>query len=276
MQAKLDTAITLLSSASGTGPADLDLYYGGDATKWLHLAHTIKARYWLHVAEREGQTAYQNALADAQQGLQQGEDFLGIAGDSPTSTNLWYQFTVIQRAGYVFAGAFLVNLLQQRNDPRLEQFFMPNDQGQFVGAEPGDQTAAFSGFTVSENPAFRQPIVTWQENQLIIAEAAFQTGDQGLALSSVNVVRADVGLPALSSVTLNEIMEEKYIVLFQNTEVWNDYKRTCYPPITPAPGSSEVPGRLLYAVGERDANPNIPAPGDQPARNWNDPNACTP
>jgi hypothetical protein len=274
VQATLDEAITKLAGA-GDGPGALDLYYGGDATAWTHLAHTLKARYWLHVAERLGQSAYQNALTEAQQGIQQGEDFLGVAGDSPVSNNLWYQFTVIQRSGYVFAGAFLVNLLQQRNDPRLQQYFLPNGAGNFVGAQPGQPTSStFSGFTVENDPSRRQPIVTWQENQLIIAEAAFQTGDTQTALQAVNTVRADAGLDPLSSVTLDQIMEEKYIVLFQNTEVWNDYKRTCYPPITPAPGSSQVPGRILYAVGERDSNPNVPAPGDQPARNWNDPNGC--
>jgi len=72
-------------------------------------------------------------------------------------------------------------------------------------------------------------------------------------------------------------MTEKYIVLFQNIETWNDYKRTCIPNLTPVNNSQGgvIPGRLLYPLQERQTNPNIPAPSQQPARNWNDPNACT-
>ena len=275
IQAKLDTAIVKLAG-DGPGPGDVDLFYAGDATKWSRLAHTIKARYYLHVAERLGQSAYQNALREALLGLQgSSDDFRAIAAENPQSNNAWYQFTVIQRAGYMFAGQFLVDLLKQRSDPRLQQFFLPNATGQFVGAKPGDQTSSvFSGFMVETEPAFRQPIATWQENQLMIAEAASRSGNASQALTAVNKVRQSVSLAALGSVSLNQVLEELYIVLFQNPEVWNLYKRTCFPALTPAPGSATIPGRLLYAAGERNANPNIPDPGQQPARNWNDAAGC--
>jgi len=71
-------------------------------------------------------------------------------------------------------------------------------------------------------------------------------------------------------------MTEKYIALVQNPEVWNDYKRTCFPPLTPNGAvSNKIPSRFLYPDAERNANTeNIPVPGSQPARNANDPNAC--
>ena len=81
--------------------------------------------------------------------------------------------------------------------------------------------------------------------------------------------------PLAGPVTLAQVAVEKWIADFQNIEVWNDYKRTCLPKLTPVAGKSAIPGRLLYAFSERNANPNIPAPTAQPARNQNDPNACT-
>ena len=42
IQAKLDTAITMLTAGTGAGPGGADLFYGGDATKWLRLAHTLQ------------------------------------------------------------------------------------------------------------------------------------------------------------------------------------------------------------------------------------------
>jgi hypothetical protein len=89
-------------------------------------------------------------------------------------------------------------------------------------------------------------------------------------------------LPALASVTFDDVMIEKYIAMYQNVDVWSDYKRTCLPVLTPFGTATEVPGRLPYSSTERTANPNIPLPSAFPAgttavsqlRNWNDPNAC--
>ena len=70
-------------------------------------------------------------------------------------------------------------------------------------------------------------------------------------------------------------MEEKYVATFRTLESWNDYKRTCYPNITPTAGKPNVLARLPYGSNERSTNPNVPALGAQPARNWNDPVTAT-
>jgi hypothetical protein len=98
----------------------------------------------------------------------------------------------------------------------------------------------------------------------------------------VNAVRQAVGLPALApaQVTLQTIMEEKYIALFQNVEVWSDYRRTCFPVLDPAGSATEIPGRVYYGQAEENANPNTPTVAQQDGanggRNPNDPSACTP
>ena len=38
-------------SGSNIGPGPADLVYGGDPAKWLALAHTLKARFYLNTAE---------------------------------------------------------------------------------------------------------------------------------------------------------------------------------------------------------------------------------
>jgi hypothetical protein len=127
-------------------------------------------------------------------------------------------------------------------------------------------------------PDFRQPLLTFSENQLIRAEAQYRTGAEPAALATLNAYRASVGLAAKSGLSgaarLTAIMEEKYVALFQNTEVWNDYRRTCYPNLTPASGSF-IPARLVYGTDERRANPNIPSPSQQPKRNQDDPPTAT-
>lgn len=281
IQAKLDTAVTMLSAGTGTGPGANDLFYGGSGTKWLRLAHTLKARNYLHVAEVDP-TAYAKALAEAKQGLQKGDDFTSYqSSGNPNEWNLWYQFTVVQRAGYISPDAYFINLLKSRNDPRLTVYFAPATAGGPInGANPGTGGGTPPGVAELNpegpgNPGYRQPIVTWAENQLIIAETAFRAGDLATALAAYNAERAAAGFTTTATtLTLQEIMTEKYIALFQNIEVWNDYKRTCLPPIPSAVPGTPIPERILYPTSELDTNPNIPPATSQKATNANDPNAC--
>ncbi|MDQ3605926.1 MAG: SusD/RagB family nutrient-binding outer membrane lipoprotein [Gemmatimonadota bacterium] len=294
MQTLLDQAIANLQSGAGSNPGSLDLVYGGSAAKWAGAANTLKARYYLHWVEAQaagladanvacGGNCAQKALAAAQKGISTpANDFRTFHTSKAGEDNIWYQF-YRDRDSYTRVGRNFVELLKARNDPRLPQLVAPvpliapaTGMG-FVGAPPA--TPLVTASTPSDirlAQDFRQPLITWGENQLILAEAQFRSGNSGAALTNVNNVRTGAGLAALGSFgasPLADIIAEKYIVLFQNMEVWNDYKRTCLPRITPF-GGRVIPGRLLYGEAERNVNPNIPPPSQQPARNANDPNAC--
>ncbi|HEX8320939.1 SusD/RagB family nutrient-binding outer membrane lipoprotein [Longimicrobium sp.] len=300
IQALLSEAITLLGG-TGPGPAANDLVFGGNTARWIRVAYTLKARYHMHTAERLGTPAYQAALAAAQNGINEeyprnpatgmatpdgvalatNQQALGnlrtFHGTTEQEGNLWGQFIVARSD--LAAGQALATLLNRRTgDPRKAGYFTLIADS-IIGANRfGAASTTPSIVAPARRPYnFRQPIVTWEENQLILAEAKLALGDP-TAITHVNAVRTSVGLPALAGpATLPMIMEEKYIALFQNIEVWNDYKRTCYPAILPAgaPVAKEVPGRLPYGQSERQSNPNIPLPNLQPLRNWNDPNPCT-
>jgi hypothetical protein len=72
-------------------------------------------------------------------------------------------------------------------------------------------------------------------------------------------------------------MEEKYISLYQNIEVWSDWRRTCLPQLRPARSRAAIPGRLYYGETETQTNPNTPPTSEQnleTVRNPNDPNGC--
>jgi hypothetical protein len=281
LQATLDAAIASMNASNiGGGPPGVeDLVYEGDLAKWTALAYTLKARYHLHTAERLGATAYAAALAAASNGIADPSgDYLTYHSSASTEGNLYFQFTN-QWQDYLSAGKALLDLLQSTDDPRLSEYFGPNADGDFVGAEPGqDIGVAPSPLSASRlDPSFRQPLATWAENQLIIAEAANQTGADPVARASLNAVRLDAGLAPVGSgvsgpALLQAIMTEKYIRLFQSPESWSDYRRTCLPALVPAPGSAFIPGRFVYPLSERNANTSIPDGG--PLQNWNDPNPC--
>lgn len=288
LQTLLASAIADLQAGVGAGPGAADLVFGGSTARWLAVAHTLRARFYMHTAE-VNPGAYALANAEAKQGIASSAgDFLTFHSEVPTEWNLWSQFGYVVRDTYMRSGKALVDTLKNRADARLLEG-CPSESNWCAayfdgttGSAPGQNlsTAAnLSGirlFGPTESFDFRQPIVTWAETQLIIAETAFRAGNNTEALDAVNAVRTAAGNASLGApVTLAQIAVEKWIADFQNIEVWNDYKRTCLPKLTPVAGKSAIPGRLLYAFSERNANPNIPAPTAQPARNQNDPNACT-
>jgi hypothetical protein len=252
------------------------------------VAHTLKARFYLHTAEVRGTPSYQSALAEAQQGISSPDNnFTAFHSMTQGEQNGWWQFYNLSGFGTdLVAGQFLAELMLARNDPRLPEYFAPSDPGPYGGMAP-DGSESPTGVSQLQGtratPDFRQPYVTWEENQMILAEASFALSGAGAAQPFVDALRASVGLPSIPVSSLNTIMEEKYIALFQNIEVFNDYKRTCYPPITPVANPSFnglVPGRLFYAQGETNVNPNAPNVAQQLGtngfRNDNDPAPCTP
>ena len=281
LQTTLDEAIASINASNpgSATPGEEDLVYGGDVAKWTALANTLKARYYLHTAEQVGAPAYAAALAAATNGIADASgDYLTYHGTAATETNLYFQFTT-QWSDYLSAGKALLDLLQSTGDARLSEYFDPNADGNFVGADPGEEVEVSPSPLSSTrlDPSFRQPLATWAENALIIAEAANNAGDDLTARANLDAVRADAGLgpvgggvsgPAL----LQAIMTEKYIRLFQNPEAWSDYRRTCIPALVPDAGSSFIPARLTYPLSETNANPSIPDGG--PLQNWNDPNLC--
>ncbi|PYO73273.1 MAG: hypothetical protein DMD64_07915 [Gemmatimonadetes bacterium] len=321
VQTRLDEGIaaltTVLASATGNcSTLEGDVIYcsaaGSRATelqRWIRAAHTLKARFHLHLAERNGVTEYNAALAEALLGInevptsqtnaihgQGAGDFRTFHGSvQDLDANIWAEFLSSRQD--IVAGNTLVSILKARNDTvRLRNYFDLNSQGQYVGADQNNVTVRPAGCPappaacapsvvntlVRRQFTFRQPLVTWAENQLILAEARFMTGDSAGGAANVNAVRTAVGLPTLAAPTFTDVMTEKYIAQYQNIDVWSDYKRTCIPTLTPNGTNPEVIGRLPYGSAERTANANVPLPsayptgttGSSPVRNWDDPNAC--
>jgi hypothetical protein len=289
MLAQLDSAVLFLAATPAPPnvgpPADnAELVYldrGGNtaalAQVYTQVAHSLKARYYLHLAE-VNPANYALALAEVPLGISTpANDMLWYHDGTPTGNNVWWQF--MSARGDIGPGAALIEILKRRiaagveDAARLNFYFTSADPGgtpvEFFGFRPGGslnmQTAPgiyngngsplgnYSGFTFinfNVDPGdMRMPVITYAETQLIGAEAAFQTGGQGAAQPFLDAARANRSYGArgttpntfapLASVpaTLENIMEEKYVTLFLSIEAWNDYKRTCLPALAPAPAS---------------------------------------
>lgn len=287
LQTLLNDAISNIGGA-GNGPGAVDLFYGTSPlatqkTQWIQAANTLKARYHLHTAERLGTAAYTAARTAAQAGISTPDNDLRTTHTSATSErNVWVQFQNTSGFGQdLVAGKRLVDLMLADSDPRLADYFGLNSQGGYGGFDVTTGTtdaAVVSPLAGSRRHRddFRQPVATWEENQLILAETNLQLSGPAAAQPFLDAVRARHGKPSKPA-TLQAIMEEKYISLFQNIEVWSDWRRTCFPTLRPARGRSAVPGRLYYGETEEQTNPNTPPSSEQnleTVRNPNDPNGC--
>jgi starch-binding outer membrane protein, SusD/RagB family len=129
-------------------------------------------------------------------------------------------------------------------------------------------------FLPAKYSAFESPIrmASWQEAQLILAEAAVAGGDVDGAVSIINTLHTDAGLPPYAGGTadevMNQVVEERRRELFLEGQRLGDIIRYGLP-LSPAPGTPFSTGAgfsgtygtqvcfPLPAV-ERNNNPNIP------------------
>lgn len=285
--AVLDSAITELGSAGGPNPAD-DLLYGGLDTQaeekqaWIEAAHTLKARIHLHQVEKLGNAEYTAARTEALLGIASpAHDMDAHHGTATSERNMWFQFQLSSFGNDLVAGSKLVDIMKADGDPRLSDYFGKDPNGGYGGWDIANQNTAQGDISPLysagrfTDPTFPQPLITWDENQLILAEANFVLTGAAAAQPYLDAVRAKYGKASVPA-TLASIMQEKYITLYQNVEAWNDHKRTCLPALTPAKNKTVIPGRLLYGQTEVQTNSaNVPAEQALAVgRNWNDPAAC--
>jgi len=288
VQAVLDSAITDLAGA-GNG-AGVDFYFGGDLSKWTAVAHTMKARFYMHTAENSD-LSYDNTIL--QKVLT--ETGLGIADPSGSLStqhttnnleqNLFYQFLVGSRKGDVEPAALHINLAKQFNDQvLLAQLYAKNSSGDYVGSPPGSSVgSSVSNFAIA--PDYSMGLVTYSENILLDAEARYRLGDTGsggVAAQDLNAERLAYGetgsavIPSGTNGLLVGILEEKYLRNFLNPEVYFDYLRTCVPNLPLPSGHTAafnyIPSRFNYGYTETTTNPNVPA---DPVANGNWPKHAT-
>ncbi len=260
----LESVQTLLDNAIvNVGDADVSAFglpvFEDNGVKWGKVAHTLKARYYLIMKN------YPIALSESLLGLSSpSENLLANHSDVQGAKNLFFQFEVEQRSGYLTV-----------DESHLRKLLDKEGVSRILGT-PGDsnrRTVYFSGTNINTSPtgyfgaAASFPIVSYYENKLIQAEAAQRTG--GDALGPFNDVRLALSLefggqfPSTTSTgetLLKEILEEKYITLIGSLQVFSDVRRTNNLIGVPIKGTGNpsIPQRLLYPQAEINSNANFP------------------
>jgi len=239
-------AIPLGSSAN-------DLIYNGNVAKWIAAAHSLRARYAIHLTNK-GSVDYNAILADCAAGITgNANDFQMPFGTTEANANPLYQFDV-QRTDVAPSASFATFAA---GDPRLAVF--------------AGSSKNFGSFYGSINSPV--PFISYVETKFIEAEAQFRNSNQALAnaaydaavtasLAKFSVTNAAWLTSHTSGVlgnrNLQNIIEAKYVALFMQTEGFTDFRRTGFPVLNPTAGSA-VPVRFPYCTSERLYNTeNVP------------------
>lgn len=270
----LDGAVVNLAAAENVLPVEGDVIYGGDLSKWTKAAHSIKARQYLQLSNVLGDEAYTQALAAVENGFASNDDNYFVPFED-ANRNPIFQF--MEQRGDIRMGATFVNLLSATNDPRLPFYVAENADGEFVGSVAGSENASASEpGAYAADPASPVYLMTYAELKFIEAEAQLGLGSPALATvafeeavaASVLMVTGEANTAWLEAniiggtVTLEEIITQKYINGFATNQPYNDFRRTGFPNLPLAEGAvlSQIPVRFPYPQSELDYNTdNVPA-----------------
>lgn len=276
----LDDAIVDLDPAT-TNEIALkgDMIYGNSRAKWLKAAYSLHARRALHLSLVNGYADVLTALQAAQtNGFSSSADDLEFKfGTTALTSNPIFQF--IEQRDDQRVSAYIVDALQATNDPRLPVYIAEDGNGNYTGSGPGEglSTASEIGayFSSRNSPVC---FMSFVELGFIAAEALFQTGNAaGAALAYNGAVSASLAkygvsdatweaanaAETASSITLQKILEAKFIALWLQFETWNDFRRHNNPyGLSPSDNNvtnGVIPTRYPYAKSERDYNKaNVP------------------
>jgi hypothetical protein len=279
----LDGAISDLNTAVTANrfiPSTDDMIYQGDVAKWLKAAYTLKARYALHLSELNGISAYNSAwdaLKDGKGFSSNSDDLEFMFGANYNEENPLSQF-LTQRPGDMGMGKYFVDYLKSTNDPRLS-LFVDISAGDTIGSAPGQgDNAACNPGPYYGSPNSTVPLITYVEAKFIEAEVKLQTGNPTDAATAFNdAVKASLlktgatntaafiaayASETSESISLSKIIQQKYIALYLQSEVFVDYRRTGYPVLSPAPNgqfvtssTTTIPARRYpYPTSERIYN----------------------
>lgn len=280
---RLDQAISDLDPASEGFTESGDLLYHGDVSKWEKFANSLKIRLAMTIADvdaSKARAAFESADAGA---------FTSSADDAvfeylPTTPNtnpIWVDLVQSGRADMV-AGAPLLDVLTDLDDPRRDEFFEPNNDGDWDGGTIGAnntyaETARPS--EIVEAPDAPSVLLDYAEIEFYRAEAA----ERGFTVSGTaqehynNAVTASIiswgGTPAEAAAYLaqpevnyntapgdwkQKIGLQKWIALYNRPATgWLEVRRLDYPKLDPpANPDTGFPNRFPYPANEQTLNPD--------------------
>ena len=247
-----------LAQTSSVTPGGDDLIHGGDLAAWAATADGLRARHLNHLSKTSQYNAA-NVIAACDDALNAGV-YCTIGFEAALNQNPWYQFTVIDRAGYISQFGTMYDMMEASSDPRINLY---RSADSLTMPAYGDATSALpivTPFEIMFVKAEAQLAGSASDARATL-EAAIESHMTWLGVDAGDIATYVAALPATTDLEL--IMNEKYVAMFSSSESWTDWRRTGFPTLSaPADANlSGLPRRMPYPEGEYLYNAdNVPMP----------------
>ncbi|MGR3809910.1 SusD/RagB family nutrient-binding outer membrane lipoprotein [Jiulongibacter sp. NS-SX5] len=265
----LNAAQELLSQGiDNVGNLRVADFYGSpvfeaNSAQWAEVGHTLKARYYLLAKD------YARAREEALLGISSRErSLMANHTDVEGQRNLYYQFGIEQRGGYLTATRSNLRKLINLSDISTDRvLFTPGEESRYAVYFQGNELNYNEGGYFAQEASY--PIVDWFENQFILAEAELRLGNEDEARDVFNEVRRELSsiynddFPEVEiggNTLLRVILEEKYITMIGSPQIFHDTRRTNNLIGIPIKNSiaTSIPQRFLYPEVEINTNQSFP------------------
>jgi hypothetical protein len=230
-----------------------DFIYDGNTDLWIKAAHTLRARYNMHLVKVKS-VNFNDVIADLDAGLSDiSEDMQQPFDASPSAQNPMYQY-VTQRSGYITDNATYVGM-------------MMDDTLSYGVADPRAGVNEVSGSGFWSSKASPVALAQYTEALFLKAQAYVHKGMYNDARNTLKAAVAssmakygvnDAGWTTAFETDVDNtadgdlmqlIVEQKYLHMFMQLEAFTDYRLYGFPVLTPTVGS-QVPRRYPYPTDE--------------------------
>jgi hypothetical protein len=276
-QTLLDEAIGHFKA--GTEAVAMDLPFKGNATNWIAACNSLKARHYLFALN------YASAVSSAAQGISAATGTVNaIFSLTVGEYSPWGHWTNTETGEPIRSNKYYVDMLKsEAGDKRLALFL--SVRGGATSVIGFDIYGDLNGSTDEKTPTKAAglakygpynapfPLMSYEENLLIRAEAKARTGDTPGAITDLNTIRTTAGLTAKpagdfanTAALITEILKQKYLQLFLEGQAYHDMRRVNKTDGTPLYRAG-IPTRWLYVEAEITTNPNCPKGDSEQSRN---------
>jgi len=276
-QTLLDEAIGHFKA--GTETVAMDLPFKGNATNWIAACNSLKARHYLFALN------YASAASSAAQGISAATGTVNaIYSLTAGEYSPWGHWTNTETGEPIRSNKYYVDMLKsEAGDKRLASFLsVRGGATSVIGFDIyGDLNGSADEKTPTKAAGLAKygpynapfPLMSYEENLLIRAEAKARTGDTPGAITDLNTIRTTAGLTAKAAgdfastaALITEILKQKYLQLFLEGQPYHDMRRVNKTDGTPLYRAG-IPTRWLYVEAEITTNPNCPKGDSEQSRN---------
>ena len=211
--------------------------------------HSLMARCYLYDGN------YANAKTHADQGLSDGNAAFRALYNATADNYWWQQASLGLRVQVIVDDRFAQYIADDPNEAnRIPLLVLPKD----LYHQQADTLITY--WTQAKYINAGDPItyISWQENNLILAELSALRGQSGDAVALVNAVRASHGIADLTTVDQTVIIQEREKELFCTGNRLVDQRRFNLWHL-----ASDTWKYLPITEDERNANENLPNVGEE-------------